>query len=314
MPLTSPEQECYSQLKMVRYFLCIFALLLSSCSQISYGGGGNVVVLDIGHFLGAEGARTPGPINGKVIRECSFWYQYAGEVKKVVEKAGYKCTITNRGNAPTQDPLASFARKARVVHLRRPDVSGQRYPSRYHPDRVASGIVSADYAIYRKAACAVFLHHNSSSNRWKKGGSPSIILCNKYNGRLLADSLCLALNTEILNHGMPNDGRLCRPEVRSVDADRAAGWLNACDDSGIPAAVIEAAFLNNKDHAAYLAQDANARHYAQAIGRGIVRFLQRRGQVTPHYRADENAPDEGSFGYARESRSLDVPGAKRLLH
>lgn len=277
-------------------------------------GDGGVVVLDIGHFIGSEGARTPGAVNGRVIRECSFWYQYAGEVKKVVEAAGYPCVITNRGNAPTQEPLAGYARRARVVQLRRPDVNAQRYPSHYHPDRVASGIVSADYAIYRRAACIVFLHHNSGGRRWTSGGSPSIILCNKYNGMPLAKDICASLNEEILNHSLPNGGRSCRPAVRSVDADRSAGWLNACDDSGIPAAVIEALFLNNRLHANYLSQDANAREYAWAIGHGIVRFMRRRSGLPRHFRANENAPDEGSFGYARESRLQDVPGAKRLLH
>lgn len=300
---------------MWRFILCIVVLLAAGCSHVApRSGSSGVVVLDIGHFIGSEGAQTPGPVDGKTIRECSFWYQYAGEVKKVVEAAGYKCVITNRGNAPTQEPLATYARRARVVHLRHPDSNARRYPSHYHPDRVASGMVSADYAIYRRAACAVFLHHNSAGRGWKTGGSPSIIICNKHNGLPLAESLCHALNTEILDHGMPNGGRSCRPLVRSVDADRSAGWLNACDDSGIAAAVVEAAFLNNRAHAAFLAQDANARRYAQAIGHGIVRYLRRHGHSPRHYRADENTPDEGSFGYARESRALHVPGAKRLLH
>lgn len=298
---------------MVRILFCMVIILLAGCRQIVAGVDHRVVVLDIGHFIGAQGARTPGAINGVVIQECSFWYRYANEVKKVVESAGYPCVIINRGNAPTTEPLATYARQAQVVHMKRPDVQSQRYPSRYHPDRVASGIISADYAIYRKAACMVFLHHNSSGSRWVSGGSPSIVLCNKYNGKNLADSLCYMLNTQVLNHGMPNGGRLCKTQVRSVDADRAAGWLNACDDSGIPAAVIEAAFLNNRDHAAYLSQDANARYYAQTIGRGIVLYLSKYGKEPRHYRANEDAPDEGSFGYARESRALQVPGAKRLL-
>lgn len=313
MPLTTFGNRCYSTSGMFRFILCALALLVSACSQISHSGSG-VVVLDIGHFIGSEGAQTPGSVNGKTIRECSFWYQYAGEVKKVVENAGYTCVITNRGNAPTTEPLATYARQAHVVHLRHPDANAKRYPSHYHPDRVASGIVSADYAIYRKAACAVFLHHNSNSSHWTSGGSPSIIICNKYNGRPLAEALCSTLNADILNHGMPNGGRTCSTLVRSVDADRSAGWMNACDDSGIPAAVIEAAFLNNREHANYLAQDANARRYAQAIGRGIVRYMRQHAGSPRHYRANENTPDEGSFGYARESRLLNVPGAKRLLH
>ncbi len=198
------------------------------------------------------------------------------------------------------------------MQLRHPDRNAARYPSHYHPDRVASGMVSADYAIYRKAACVVFLHHNSSGG-WTSGGSPSMILCNKYNGRPLADAIGRVMEREILDHGMANGGRGCRTVVRSVDADRAAGWLNACDDSGIPAAVIEVAYLNNRAHAAFLADDANARRYAQAVGRGIVEYLRAHGNSPRHRRADENAPDEGSFGYAAESRRLNVPGAKRLV-
>lgn len=304
---------------MIRWFIlyAMLAALLVGCAQVAPRGGraDGVVVLDIGHFIGGEGAQTPAPINGVRLRECSFWYQYAGEVKRVVQAAGYPCVITNRGYAPTSEPLATYARRNSVVQLRKPDSEGARYPSHYFPDRVASGMVSADYAVWKRASCAVFLHHNSSgSRRWQTGGSASIILCNKHNGRALASDLCHALNSEILDHGMPNGGRECRVQVRSVDADRAAGWLNTCDDAGIPAAVIEAAFLNNRDHAAFLAQDANARRYAQAIGHGIVRYLRQHASGPRHYRQNLDSPDEGSFGYAAESRRLDVPGAKRLLH
>lgn len=303
--------------KIMLTLLCLFmGMMMTACvhpAAATTGSNSKVVVLDIGHFIGGEGASTPGPVNGKRISECSFWYRYCYDVKKTIEAAGYTCVVCNRGNAPTAEPLRSYAARAGVVHLRHPDRNGARYPSHYHPDRVASGMVSADYAIYRKAACAVFLHHNSSGS-WTNGASPSMILCNKYNGRALADTLCRTLESEILNHGMPNGGVGCKTVVRCVDADRAAGWLNACDDSGIPAAVIEAAFLNNRNHAAFLADDANARRYAQSIGRGIVRFLRSGAASNRHFRTDENAPDQGSFGYAAESRRLNVPGAKRLVH
>lgn len=300
---------------------CLVALLLvvlSGCSSTqtapSFSQGKGIVVLDIGHFIGSGGATTPGPVNGKVISECEFWYEYSYYVKKVVEDAGYTCVVTNRGNAPTSEPLLTYARRARVVQLRHPDKNAARYPSRYHPDRVASGMVSADYAIWRKAACIVFLHHNSTG-RWTNGSSNSLIICNKFNGRPLADTIARTLENEILNHGMPNGGRGCSTIVRSIDAERSAGWLNACDDSGIPAAVIEAAYLNNRAHAAYLAVDANAREYAESIGRGIVRYMRNGAQPRPrHIRADENKPDQGSFGYAPESRRLNVSGAKRLVH
>lgn len=296
--------------------LAVLVMVGVRCSSlpVSVSGSKEVVVLDIGHFIGGEGASTPGLINGKRISECSFWYQYSYYVKKVVESAGYTCVVTNRGNAPTKEPLLSHARRAGVIHLKRPDKNAARYPSKYHPDRVASGMVSADYAIWRKASCIVFLHHNSSGG-WTNGASPSMIICNKFNGKPLADTLARTLENEVLNHGMPNGGRGCSTVVRCVDADRAAGWLNACDDSGIPAAVIEAAFLNNRGHAAYLAVDANARKYAESIGHGIVRYMRSGALPQPrHIREDENKPDQGSFGYAAESRRLNVPGAKRLVH
>lgn len=297
-------------------FLCVAALLVTSCSQMSsaVGSASGPVVLDIGHFFGAPGACTPGAVsNGQRISECPFWYEYVYYTRQVIERAGYKCIVTNRGNAPREEPYISFARRARVVHLRKPDRNGQRYPSYYHKDRVASGIVSADYAIHRKAACAVFLHHNSGSHSWTSGASPSLIIHNRYNGRPLAQALARTLNDRILDNGMPNGGRKCSIQPRYVDADRAAGWMNACDDSGIPAAVIEVAFLNNRNHAEFLAKPANARRYAEAIGHGIVSYLRSSGSQRRHVRSNPNVGDEGSFGYAAESRRIKVPGAK-LLH
>ncbi|MBR5214180.1 MAG: N-acetylmuramoyl-L-alanine amidase [Akkermansia sp.] len=301
--------------------LLVVMLQLSSCSQMkapaggSVAGGrnGGVVVLDIGHFIGGDGACTPGAVNGKRLTECTWWYQYVYYTKKVIEDAGYTCIVTNRGNAPTTEPLASYARRAGVVQLNHPDKNGARYPSTYHPDRVAGGMVSADYAISRKADCVVFLHHNSSGG-WTNGPSPSLIICNKYNGGRLGNALARTLEHTVLNRGLDNGGRGCSVTVRSKDADRSAGWMNACDDSGIPAAVIECAFLNNRKHADYLANDTNARRYAEAIGKGVVNYMRYFGNEKRHYRADENAADEGSFGYAAESRRLNVPGAKRLLH
>ncbi len=293
-------------------FLC---LLLGSCSTSPFSGSSSRVdvVLDIGHFVGGEGAVAPGLVNGKRLAENSFWYQYSYYVKRVIERAGYSCVVTNRGFKPASQPLAGYASRARVIHLRRPDKDGKRSPSHYHPDRVGSGVVSADYAIYRQAGCAVFLHHNSSSSRWKNGASDSLIICNRYNGRRLAQCLSKRLEREILNHRMPNGGRGCRVAPRYVDADRSAAWMNACDDSGIPAAVVEAAYLNNRGHAAFLANEANARLYAETVGKGIVDYLKRYGHEPRRRRANDNVADEGSFGYAAESRSLRVPGAKLLL-
>ncbi len=294
--------------------LCL--VLLASCSSTDAFSGNRgepgAVVLDIGHCVGSEGALMPSAINGKRFSETAFWYQYAPCTKRVIEQAGYRCTICNRGYMPEDDPLRSYARKGRVIHLRRPDLGGERRASRYHKDRVASGIISADYAVWRQASCMVFLHHNSTSRRWRKGNPTSVVLHNRYNGRQLAESIAGRMESEVLGRSF-GGGEHCEVAPRYVDASRGAGWLNACDDSGIPAAIIEVAYLNNRNHAAYLTNDANARHYAESVGRGIVDYLRRNGNAPRHVRADETQPDEGSFGYARESRLVDVPGAKRLL-
>lgn len=306
-------------MKQLLIIWCILAMLLqTSCTQVgstaSQNGVDNgLVVLDIGHSISGDGASSPGPVNGKKLTECTWWYQYVYYTKKVIEDAGYRCIVSNRGYAPQEEPLASYARRANVVQLNRPDGTPTRYPSRYHADRVAGGMVSADYAIACKADCAVFLHHNSSGG-WTNGPSPSLIICNKHNGQRLGQTLARTLEHSILNKGMPNGGKGCAVTVRSKDADRSAGWMNACDDSGIPAAVIECAFLNNRNHAAYLANDATARRYAEAIGEGIVHYMRYFGKEKRHYRENENQADEGSFGYAAESRRLNIPGAKRLLH
>lgn len=293
--------------------LMVVACLLVGCQGVPTGGKGDLVVLDIGHFIGDEGAVAPGVVQGKRLSECAFWHRYCYDVKREVERAGYRCLVTNRGFAPTTQPLLGEARRAGVIYLKRPDKGGQRRPSHYHPDRVGSGIASADYAIYRGAACVVFLHHNSNSSRWVSGGSPSMIICNRYNGRPLAQAMADVMNSSILNHGMPNGGMTCRVVPRYVDADRSAAWMNALDDSGIPAAVLEVAFLNNRQHVEFLANDENARRYARAVGQGIVRYMRSSSGRRPHVRADENKADEGSFGYAAESRRLKVPGAKLLV-
>lgn len=255
---------------------------------VSCGGmipSAEVVTLDIGHYVpkGAgtgTGARTPGAVNGRTIEEARFWYEYSPYVKRVIERAGYRCVITNRGYAPTTEPLASHARRAGVIHLNRPDVRDRRgavirYASRYHPDRVSAGMVSADYAVWKKAACAVFLHHNSSSDRWRRTCN-GVVYYNRRSGAKLAAAVAGTLNQSILNHGMPNNGKNCTTAIRWIPGTAGAGWMNTCDDSGIPAILIETAFLNNPDHARYLAEPSQAVRYAEAIGEGVVSWLRSR--------------------------------------
>lgn len=291
--------------------VCFAVLGMSSCSA-PRGTADGPVVLDIGHCVGSGGAKSPRAVKGKRLQELDWWYEYVYYTRKVIEDAGYKVLVCNRGDEPETSPLADWAERADVHHLGHPD-TGNRYPSDYYADRVAGGIVSADYAISRRASCAVFLHHNSDRGWRRRGGSKSLIICNKHNGPRLAQCLADTLNSEVLNHGMPNGNRECRVQVRSVDAQRSAGWMNACDDSGIPAAVVEAAFLNNAAHVRYLSNPSTARRYAEAVGRGIVRYLRTSGHEPRHYREDTDKPDAGSYGYSAESRRIRVPGAENLF-
>lgn len=290
--------------------LVLMALFVLSSCGTPRGTSEGPVVLDIGHCVGAEGARAPRAVNGKYLQELDWWYRYVYYTKKVIEDAGYEVLVVNRGDEPQSAPLREYAQLADVHHCEQE--SRARMPSEYFPDRVAGGMASADYAIENEASCAVFLHHNSSRGWRRKGGSNSLIICNKYNGSRLAECLASTLEKEVLNKGMPNGGIGCRVQVRSVDAQRAAGWMNVCDDAGIPAAVVEAAFLNNRQHVLYLSEEANARHYAEAVGRGVVKYLKTYGEEERHYREDLDVPDPGSFGYAEESRRIDVPGAENL--
>ena len=292
--------------------LCLFALLLAACQQFP-GPATPAVVLDIGHTAGYPGARTPGPVQGRRLSEFEFWYEYSYYTRKVIQDAGYPCVICTRGDEPDDERYEAWAERAGIIHLGKNGKPGRRYPSRYYRDRVAAGIISADFAVYRQAPAAVFLHHNSNGNGWRRYRQDSVILTNRHNGAPLAQAIADSLNSRCLNHGMPNKGRPCTVQVRYKDASRGGGWLNVCDDAGIPAAIIEAAFLNNRKHAGYLADPANARRYAEAVGHGIVHYLRTCSGSVHHRRHSADEPDEGSFGYARESRHQDVPGAKRLL-
>lgn len=254
-----------------------------ACSSVLPGGSRGTVTLDIGHYVpqGATkgtGARTPAAVNGKVLEEASFWYEYAVYTKRVIEKAGYSCIITNRGYAPTTEPLASYARRSGVIQLQHPDERDKRgnvvrYASRYHPSRISAGMVSADYAVWKKADCAVFLHHNSSASGWRRTCN-GVVYHNWRNGGALAKTVAQTLNERILNHGMSNGGKNCTTGIRRIDGTAGAGWMNTCDDSDIPAILIETAFLNNPDHARYLSDKNNAIRYAEAIGEGVVKWLQ----------------------------------------
>ena len=257
--------------------LCAF--MLPSCVQQqlrAQARDSQVVVLDIGHYYhpqrGGQGARTPDARYGN-IEECEFWYKYVLYTKQVIERAGYTCRICNRGAAPANPTLAAYARRAGVHQINTPEVTAV-YRSKYHPERMAVGILSADYGIDQKPGCIVFLHHNSETDYWQVCNKGAIY-CNE-RGTRLADALAREITASIYAKGMNNNGMPCGVIIRN-DGRRGGGdWLNTCNEHYVPAAITEAAFLSNPDHAKFLGNDANAVRYAQAVGRGIVKFMQSR--------------------------------------
>ncbi len=302
-----------SKLSFIPLAAALLLPLLSSCASTSSagaagGGNGKLVVLDIGHHINARGAQAPASLNGKKLTELDFWYEYSYYVKKEIEDAGYRCVIVNRGDAPKSERLRQFASRAGVKHLSQPKTSSPRYPSKHFPDRVSAGIISADYAVTHKAACAVFLHHNSAGGSWSTRATPALFIYNKNNGRQLAENVAAEVIKDLPNYSSVS------LQTRYEDASRAAGWMNVCDDGGIPAVVIESAYLNNKPQAQMLTDHERAVDYAEAVGEGIVDYMNRSDKAAPRRRADPNVRDKGSFGYAAESRKLNVPGARRFWH
>lgn len=255
------------------------ALLLGGCVQQQLRAqvrNSRVVVLDIGHWYhperGGQGARTPDARYGE-IEECSFWYTYCLYTKRVIEQAGYEVRICNRAGAPSRPDLRRAGEAAGVHQVETPQPSAV-YRSKYHPNRMAVGMLSADWALDQKPACVVFLHHNSNSDDWQVWNRGAIY-CNAV-GSGLATCIAQEITDSIFDHGMPNGGAPCGVILRN-DGRRGGGdWLNTCEESYVPAVITEAAFLSNPEHAAFLAQKANAIRYAEAVGRGIVRYLKDR--------------------------------------
>lgn len=235
------------------------------------------VVLDIGHYYapgrGGQGARTPDASQGGALEECEFWYKYAGDVKNVIERAGYKCIVINRGDTPTDPALAKEAKRIGVIQVKTPQPAAV-YLSRHHPKRMAVGILSADRALDCKPAAVIFLHLNSDSDSWRISNKGAFY-CNPV-GVTLATTMADTMNRRIFNCGLPNHGIPCGVVVRTDGHKGGGDWLNTCNDSFVPAAITEAVFLSNPEHARYLNAPANARQFARAIGEGIVRYLEGR--------------------------------------
>lgn len=250
------------------HFLCV-ALL--SIMPVYAGAVPRPVVIDIGHQYTASGAESP---DGK-INEYAFWAQYAIEVRREVEAAGYPCIITNRSEAPTKEPLATYNKESGVVHLNKPDKNAKRYPSTHHPEHIGAGMISADYAIDRNALCVVFLHLNSVGSKWSTTPPTGLIICNKNHGNALAESVCEAMRADILDQqgGMPNAKKGIKVLPRHIGSQSGAGWMNTLDEEKIPAIIFEAVYVNNRGHVDFISKDANARKLARTIGKGVVNWL-----------------------------------------
>ena len=265
--------------KALLFLLCLLPLLLGSCVQQqlrAQARHSRIVVLDIGHWYhpekGGQGARTPDARYG-AIEECEFWYRYVIYTKRVIEQAGYEVRICNRADMPAKPELAAAARAAGVHHVKSP-IPTAVYRSKHHPQRMAVGILSADWGIDQKPACIVFLHHNSRTDEWQVA-TKGAMYCNEEGGPL-AFAMAAEMNRSIFDHGMPNHGDTCGVILRN-DGRRGGGdWLNTCNESYVPAVITESAFLSNPEHAAFLGKHANAVRYAEAVGRGIVNYLNAR--------------------------------------
>ncbi len=255
-------------------------MLLGGCIQQQMqklAATSNIVVLDIGHYYhperGGQGARTPDAKHGGIIEETEFWYRYAGVVKKVIEKAGYQCIICNRGSMPNNPQLATAAKQSGVVHVNSP-LPTAIYRSKHHPNRMAVGMLSADFALDQRPGAVIFLHHNSNSAKWQVYNKGAFY-CNDC-GVPLANTMAQVMNRDIFEKGMPNRGVPCGVVIRNDGRKGGGDWLNTCNESYVPAVITEVAFLSNPEHAKYLSKHANAVKFAEAIGQGIVEFMQQR--------------------------------------
>lgn len=267
---------------------CTLRLLLSAaaCLLLTRCGGiaaqrqvraSRTVVLDIGHYYapgrGGQGARTPDARHGGSLEECEFWYRYARYVKEEIERAGYTCLICNRGATPTAPSLARCAREAGVHQVNSPSPTGV-YRSKHHPARMAVGMLSVNYALDQKPAAVIFLHLNSDSDTWRISHKGAFYTNEQ--GIPLGATMAETMNRSLLNHAMPNGGAPCGVIVRTDGRKGGGDWLNACEESYVPAAITEIAFLSNPEHARWLSLPANARTFARTLGQGIVRYLNKR--------------------------------------
>lgn len=261
------------------FIAALVCLLHSGCAQQAMQRQvleSRTVVLDIGHYYapgrGGQGAHTPDARYG-AIEECDFWYRNVIHVKREIEAAGYTCLVCNRGALPDDPTLAKCAREAGVKQLNTPVPTGI-YRSRHHPHRMAVGMLSADYALDQRPAAVVFLHLNSETATWSISNKGAFY-CNEV-GIDLARTMAQEIDREVFAKGMNNNGIPCGVIVRNDGRKGGGDWLNTCEESYVPAVLTEVAFVSNPDHARYLAKPTNAKLFARAIARGVVRYLQNR--------------------------------------
>lgn len=230
-----------------------------------------LVIVDIGHQESAGGAQSP----DKKISEFVFWYNYAGEIKSIIEKSGHTCVLINRSNAPKSEQLKKIMEKEGVVHLNKPDKNAYRYPSKYNNKHIGAGMISADYAIEKKARLVIFLHLNCIGKSWRKSPVPSLLLYNKQQGKRLAESIKNSMLEKIIDKkgGLNNKGKGVKIMTRTKGSLSGAGWLNVLDEKGIPAVIFEGAYVDDAQHVQYLSQDKNAKRLAWVIGEGVVNYL-----------------------------------------
>jgi hypothetical protein len=265
--------------KILPLFLLTLILPLTSCTQQMMRAQvreSKVVVLDIGHYYhperGGQGARTPDKRYGN-IEECEYWYRYVGHTARIIREAGYDCRICCRGAMPTNKQLAEFARKENVHHVNTPEPTAI-YRSKHHPHRMAVGMLSTNYALDQKPAAVIYLHHNSNSAKWlvcNKGA----FYCNEV-GVKMANIMAQVMDEELLNHGLPNNNQPCGVVLRNNGRLGGGDWLNACNESYVPALITEVTYLSNPEHAQFLSKHDNAVKYARTLGKRVLKFLQQR--------------------------------------
>lgn len=92
----------------------------------------------------------------------------------------------------------------------------------------------------------------------------------------MANIMAQVMDEELLNHGLPNNNQPCGVVLRNNGRLGGGDWLNACNESYVPALITEVTYLSNPEHAQFLSKHDNAVKYARTLGKGVVKFLKQR--------------------------------------